>query len=129
MRYAFDEIRTLVSKIPQPVSPRDPTARYVAALFAELAYYHVPQFEIDAGKRALVVPCEAYRAIVRAGVATDIAAVIRGLDFPGGFVVVERGRVAVGLPIGRILFIGFRGTKFLFDWRVNLRHELVHVEP
>lgn len=27
--------------------------------------------------------------------------------------------------IGSLLFIGFRGTRFLFDWKTNLRCRLV----
>ncbi|MGB6493475.1 MAG: hypothetical protein WBE62_12225 [Methylocella sp.] len=101
--------------------------RYICALIAELAYYHVPQFEIDSKKRAMIVPCEGYRTIVARGVATDIGVYLQGLDFPDAFVVVDRGVIAVGLLLNGLLFIGFRGTKFLFDWRINLRAPLVTV--
>jgi hypothetical protein len=125
--YAFDDFRRLVSALPTPVSERNPLVRYVCALVAELAYYHVPQFEIDNKKRAMIVPCETYRAIVAGGVATDVIAYLQGLEFSNAFVVVDRGVIAVGVFLNGLLFIGFRGTQFLFDWRINLRAPLVAV--
>ncbi|MEA2822604.1 MAG: hypothetical protein QOJ86_4608 [Bradyrhizobium sp.] len=127
MPYAFDEFQRIVSKLPTPVSDRDPVVRYVCALVAELAYYHVPQFEIDNKKRAMIIPCEGYRAIVARGVATNIGVYLQGLDLPNAFVVVDRGIIAVGLFLNGLLFIGFRGTQFLFDWQINLRAPLTAV--
>lgn len=125
MPYAFDEFRRLASKVSIPISDRDPVVRYMCALIAELAYHHVPQFEIDNKKRAMIVPCEGYRAIVARGIATNIEVYLQGEDFPYAFVAVDRGVIAVGILVDRFLFIGFRGTRFLYDWRINLRAPLV----
>jgi len=125
--YALDELRDLVNGLPTPVEDRSPIVRYLCSLIAELAYYHVPQWEIDGRKRAKLIPCEAYQAIVARGVATTPGEVLRKLDLGATFVVEDRGVIAVGLATRRLLFIGFRGTQFLFDWKINLRCRLAPV--
>ena len=100
---------------------------YLCALVAELAYYHVPQFEIDAPKRAkLVVPSAAYRTIISAGLPTSVLQYLQEGDFTS-FVAIDRRVVAVGVVADNKLFVGFRGTAFLFDWRINLRAPLIPV--
>lgn len=119
MPYAFTEFRGLVNRFPNPFSDVDPNVVYVCAMVAELAYYHVSQNEIDSDKRAHLIPCEAYREIVRSGSANTIEIALRDGEFES-FVVTDRGSVAVGLRVAKFLFIGFRGTQFLFDWKINL---------
>jgi hypothetical protein len=128
-QYAIQEIHSLVRGLTSPIDDRTPVVRYLCALFAELAYYHIPQWEIDGKKRAKLVPCEAYQALVTRGRPTDLSTVFQQLDLPRGFTVADRGVVAVGLVLNRLLFIGFRGTQFLFDWRINLRSKLAPVNP
>ena len=130
--FAFDEFPQLAN------SSKPEVVRYVCAMVAELTYYHVPQFELDPigsenrtnsrhQKRAKVVPCEAYGEILKSGVQTDVRQLLVGMDLDS-FVIIDRGIVAVGLLICNQLFIGFRGTRFLFDWRVNLNHRLVEFD-
>lgn len=125
MNYALDEFWRLLNDR----SSQDNVRTYLCALVAELAYHHVPQFEIDEGpKRAkLVVPSDSYRRIVTAGVATNVIAYLQGLDLARAFVAVDRAVIAVGFVAGDRLFIGFRGTAFLFDWRINLTAPLIPV--
>ena len=125
--YAFDELRTLVNNLPRPIDDRAPEVRYLCALFAELAYYHIPQWELDNKKRAKLVPCEAYHELIARGRPTNMAITFRQFELPNAFAVANRGVVAVGILINRLLFIGFRGTQFLFDWRVNLRSRLIPI--
>ena len=127
MSYAFDELRGLASRMGSEISDRDLVVRYACALVAELAYHHVPAFEIDDQKRAIVIPCEGFRAIVARGVPTDVLAYLQQRDFKNVFVVVERGIVAVGIVLNRLLFVGFRGTIFLFDWKINLTAPLAQI--
>lgn len=127
--YAIYEAQSLVRGLPSPIDNRSPTVRYLCALFSELAYYHIPQWELDDKKRAKLIPCEVYRALVAGtgGSSSGVAIDFQSLDLPRGFVVADRGVVAVGMVLNRLLFIGFRGTQFLFDWKVNLRSKLVPV--
>jgi hypothetical protein len=126
-RYAMDEIQNLAKSLPSPIDDRSATVRYLCAIFSELAYYHIPQWEIDDRKRAKLIPCEGYRKAVTRGIRIDLMTVIQELDLPRGFVAIDRGVIAVGIVLNRLLFIGFRGTQFLFDWRVNLRANMVPV--
>lgn len=125
MPYAFDELRSCLPLAGGVISNADPKVRYACALVAELAYYHVPQFEIDNRKRAMVVPCDGYWTIVKNVTPSSVTQFLQESDFANAFVVVERNVIAVGLPLGPFLFIAFRGTKFLFDWRINLTAPLM----
>jgi hypothetical protein len=128
-QYAINEVHSLLGKLSSLPDDRSPNVRYICALFAELAYYHIPQWEIDDKKRAKLIPCDAYKALVRGGAPTNVTTLLRQLDLPHGFVVADRGVIAVGFVLNRLLFIGFRGTQFLFDWRINLRSRLMPVNP
>jgi hypothetical protein len=127
--FAFDELQSIVADFKSPISVREPVVRYACALVAELAYHHVPWFEIDDKKRAMSVPCEQYRAIVVGGTATSVTVYLEEKDLPNFFVVVDRGIIAVGILLDKLLFIGFRGTTFLFDWRINLTAPVVEIGP
>jgi Lipase (class 3) len=125
--YAMDEVRDLVSGLTSSIDYRAPNVRYLCALFAELAYYYIPRWEFDSNKRAKLIPCQAYQTLVASGARVNVSAVLQQYDFPPGFVAADRGVVAVGFRINELVFIGFRGTQFLFDWRVNLHSKLVPV--
>ena len=127
MPYAFDEFPELIHRLTPPFSARDPLVRYLCALVSELAYYHVPKFEIDHKKRAKIVPCKQYVEICNSGTPTDILRLTERADLINAFVVVDRGVVAVGIIVKGLLFLGFRGTLFLYDWKINLRSSMVEL--
>jgi len=121
MPYAFDEFYSLLSQLDGPQGRDIDVERYIGALMAELAYYHVPQWEIDAAKRAKILsPCDAYEYLLQKGVATDIVGYLNKRDLKA-FVVEWIGVLAVGIRANNKLFIGFRGTLFRFEWRTNLK--------
>ena len=123
MPYAFDDFRPLLRKLKTAADPLYAERRYLCALVAALAYRHVPSAEIDDARRALVIPCAEFRRIVATGMPATISAeeLAAALDGAVVFAVEERGVVAVGLLVEEMLFIGFRGTRYLYDWKVNLR--------
>lgn len=128
MTYAFDEFWPILSGLPKQVNDQDPRVRYLCALVAELTYYHVPALEFDGKKRAMVLPCLGWRDIHRAGRVTNVGLFLDSTDFEKQyFIVVERNVIAVGIFVQPYLFIGFRGTRFWFDWRINLKSNLVPV--
>ena len=129
MQYAIHELYSLVRSLGSPFSDRSPKARYLCALVSELAYHHIPNWEIDDKKRAKLIPSEAYQELFAEGRATDIRQAFQQLDLPNGFVVEDRGVVSTGVVIDKLLFIGFRGTQFLFDWKVNLTARLAPITP
>jgi len=118
-QFAMEEVGSLVASLKSPIDDRNPVLRYICALFAELAYYHVPQSEVDDWKRAKLIPCESYQIIVQSGRGIDITMILQQLDLPRPFIAIDRGVVAFGVVLNRLLFIGFRGTQFLFDWKIN----------
>lgn len=103
---------------------QNPQVRYLCTLVSELAYHHVPKFEIDSNRRTKIIPCEGYINIVKGRKSTNVREYLVRLDFGNSFVVVDRGVVAVCIPVGDTLFIGFRGTGSLYDWKINLRASL-----
>lgn len=128
MAFAFDEFPSLVRKLTSPVLRDDPSLRYVCALMAELAYYHVPAFEVDDKKRAkVVVPCQGYRSIAIEGYTTDVLGMLEKIEGGHAFVVIDRGVIAAGIYIDNKIFIGFRGTKLLYnyDLSINLKFSLI----
>ena len=116
-----------MSRVSRPIFDGDPIIRYLCALVAELAYHHVPAFEIDHKKRAKIIPCKHYAEIITAGTPTNVIPYLQELEVKKAFVVVDRGIIAIGIPINEMLFVGFRGTMFLFDWKINLKAPLVEV--
>jgi hypothetical protein len=121
--FAFDEFIQLAPSVSLPTVRDDPKLWYVASMIADLCYYHVPQFEIDSGKRVKLVPSDAYREIVRIGFATDVRVYLATLEeyVVRYFVIEDRGAIAVGIQVTDRLFVGFRGTVFLYDWWINFR--------
>lgn len=125
MEYAFDEFWPTLGSLPKDPTVLDSKVQYACALIAELTYYHVPEFEIDSKKRAMVLPCLGWQDIHRSRRITNLEIFLNSTDFEGRyFIVVERNVIAVGLSVPPHLFIGFRGTKFGFDWRINLASRL-----
>jgi hypothetical protein len=129
--FAFDEFPSLAESLGSPLPRKDQKLWYVASLMAELCYYHVESLEIDSRARAKIIPCDEYQRIVLRGIQTNVLAYLQAGEFAERpiFVIVDRGVVAIGLPLKTRLFIGFRGTLFLYDWRINLLAQLISIGP
>jgi hypothetical protein len=126
--FAIEELPDLLARIDAAGEDEQVRLlRYVDALFAELAYHHVPTWEIDyAQERAKVVPSFAFRRLVATGRGLDATVALGGDDFPS-FAIITRGAVViVSVQLDRV-FVGIRGTVFLYDWRINLRFRLQSV--
>jgi hypothetical protein len=96
-KYAILEVHRLIGRLPSRIDDRSPIVRYLCALFAELAYYHVPQWEIDGSKRAKLIPCRAYQRLVYRARSISLTASLQELELPRAFAVADRGVVAVGV--------------------------------
>lgn len=126
MDYAFEEFRNLGTTLDQS-NPDPILVRYLSALVSELAYHHIPEFEIDHQKRAKLVPCDGYRQLRNKQEPMDVKQFLEEMDFEESFVVEDRGIIAVGILLETKLFVGFRGTCFLFDWMINFKSSMVAV--
>lgn len=127
--HAFDELWSILSNFPTDISLPDHNVAYAAALVSELAYYHVPQWEIDdEWKRAKRVPCFAHQRIYQLGRESRLTSVRPNGDGPQVQVYLTNRVVSVVVRTGRFTFIGFRGTVVAHDWFINLqaRKDLHH---
>lgn len=140
MKYAFAEVPALIRKLkglPENDPGRQPLIAYICALFAELAYHHIPELELEHKKRVKIIPCKSFRKLVLTFPANgvDVKQTMKQLaresevEFPEVFVARSEGCVAVGMLYDKILFIGFRGTlrDSYFDWLLNLRANRTHL--
>lgn len=107
------------------------TKAYVCSLFAEAAYWHIPEFELDNGGRFKVVPCQAYRELVRRNVWGDEAAtlLLKNADMEPPIVVFRRYAVVVAFIVQDVVFIAIRGTAHLYDWLINLDARRIAIGP
>jgi hypothetical protein len=94
---------------------------YVCALFSELTYYIIPEFELKDADRVNVIPCMAYQHAVREKRASDFTEIMRSIDFGQFFVVTRRYAIIVGVRTPSVIVVAIRVTKYLYDWLVNLR--------
>ncbi len=94
---------------------------FVCALFSELTYYRIPDFELKQADRVNVVPCFAYQQAIRDGRRLDFDEIMRSLEFGEFFVVIRRYAIVVGVRTPSMIIVAIRGTKYLYDWLANLR--------
>lgn len=130
--YAFYEFPELTPRLASGITDRDPVVWYLCAMVAELAYYNVPAFEMrdDDRRRAKLVPCDSYNEIIaRAQGPTDVELLLGRLRFGDfgiqSFVRYTDNTLVLAMLHQKMLFIGFRGTRFLFDFGIDFRTELV----
>lgn len=93
---------------------------YVCSLFSYLAYLRVADFELADANRVNVIPCYAYQNIVRTGQIFDFDGFLRSGDFGEFFVIIRRYVIIIGIRTPNVIFVSMRGTKYLYDWLVNI---------
>jgi hypothetical protein len=130
MAYAIDDLHRILGPALQ-AAQTDQKLIYASALLAELAYYHVPEWEVDAARRrALLLPVgvPSLARFLRRVRGTHVKAILgeRKGERAEIFVVETRDIIAVGMTVGTTLCVAMRGTIFLsdYDWWVNLRARL-----
>ncbi|UNC15757.1 hypothetical protein FE249_16760 [Acidiphilium multivorum] len=128
MKYALDELGSLIKKIKLPIETNNPDIRYICSLMAELAYCQVSEDEFDTLNRAKVIPCQIYKSILEARKTTNIALAFGADGGDNTFVAVDRSVVSIGYKIENYLFVAFRGTSFLYDWLINFRINPVSIK-
>lgn len=133
MIYAINELSALMKHVSAHIADIDETHAdrtklwYIASLVSELCYYHVPPMETGNDYRTRIVPHVGYRSIVTRGQSTDVRAALRGLGFDDIVIIEDRCIVSVGIVFNDMLVIGFRGTKFAYDWSLNMSSGLANI--
>ncbi|HEK0602092.1 hypothetical protein CHI96_00005 [Proteus mirabilis] len=122
--YAFSDINDLICQLEHPndISKED-LLRYICAMFSELSYYYIPKWELDKKKRAKLIPSNGYNLLIKEiNEILDFKTIMRKFyDIKGGFEISTNKSVAIGIVAKDKLFIGIRGTVFMYDWKSNLR--------
>jgi lipase (class 3) len=93
---------------------------YICALFARLAYLHVPEWELQDTERIKIVPCMAYQEIVRSRDIINIGEVLRRADMAEFFIIERRFAIIIGVRATNVVIVAIRETKYLYDWVINL---------
>jgi hypothetical protein len=99
---------------------------YVAAVFAKIAYLHIPQFELKNVNRANLIPCSEYREFMKASRPGGVEDILRDSDFGDFFIVVRPYAIAVVVKVRNVVFVSMRGTQQLYDWFVNFNATKSH---
>ena len=94
---------------------------YVCALFSECAYWHIPEYELEDTKRINVIPCEAYKLRFVERESFELIDLLRKSDFGEVYVIERRYTITVMIKMNRVVFIAIRGTKYLYDWVINMK--------
>lgn len=93
---------------------------YVCALFSELAYKRIADFELDDAKRANLIPCNAHRAISTGAETFDFDAALASEELGEYFTVIRRYSIVVGVRTPNVIFVSMRGTSNLYDLLVDI---------
>jgi hypothetical protein len=97
----------------------DQRKAYCLSLFSEIAYYKITEDERRKVGRYKVVPCRGYQAAIEHGIRIQFEDAIRGVDFEAVHVVQSKKFVAVIFLLKEMIVVAVRGTRYLYDWRIN----------
>ena len=92
---------------------------YVCAMFSELAYEHLPQFELSQKSRIKIIPSETYWNRYEARETFNISATLREMDFSDNFIIEGENLIIIGVKLRETLFITIRGTQSLNDFLID----------
>jgi hypothetical protein len=90
------------------------------AIVSLLAYCAVDEEERQRVDRAKVVPCGLFQDVIRSSSSIDIVDLTRRADFGEPLIVRTRYFAAVVLFVADVVIVGVRGTRYAYDWKINL---------
>ncbi|WP_421866460.1 lipase family protein [Marinobacter adhaerens] len=100
---------------------------FVNAVFANIAYSHIADFELENTDNVNLIPSSTYadsmKAYIESQTRVDIKELFNEFDAEiDNFVIEDRLGIASVVRINELLFISLRGTEFfnISDWRYNL---------
>lgn len=96
---------------------------HLAALYAQLAYASIPEFELGQSHRVKIVPSDLYALMISDTGRCDFSDLVQGMSLEGFeiFSVSNLGAVAVGVKTSEVIFVAIRGTVSLYDAAIDLR--------
>lgn len=93
---------------------------YLCSLFSNLAYEHLPSFELNQNSRVKIIPSENYQRKFLAKEAFSIAGALEEMDLADNFIIEGENLIIIGVRIRQTLFITIRGTQSLNDFLVDI---------
>jgi len=92
---------------------------YACAILSELAYWHIPSFELGTHDNVKLVPSSAYQELQRRLIIEDFYARMLTERELAVTVLDRRLAVVIILKTNSVIFVAVRGTAYLYDWLVN----------
>jgi predicted lipase len=92
---------------------------YICAILAELAYWHIPQFELSESDRIKIVPSTAYQQLALYARADEMWNDLRQRLDMEPTVIARQYAVVVVARTSQVIFVSIRGTAAAYDWLIN----------
>lgn len=93
---------------------------YICSLLSQLAYEHIPQFELKQNSRIKIIPQESYTLKLRQKQTFNISEVLNNMDFRESFIIESEHIIVIGFTLRDTIFLTIRGTQSLYDALVDL---------
>ena len=93
---------------------------YLCVLLSKLTYNEIPDYELKGRKRINVIPSYDYRELIKKGSSSKVTTILQNSDFGNVFTIFRKYAVIIGVRTKKVTFIAIRGTKYLYDWKINL---------
>jgi hypothetical protein len=95
----------------------------VTAVFAKIAYLHIPDFELQQHDEAKVIPCVTYQDLFRKRMQLDVPGFLTEADYGNSFTITTDNVIAVTVLAQDVIIVALRGTRLLkaSDWWTDLR--------
>jgi len=117
----YSKIQVIINKVNWAEEKFSIKKAYLCSIFSEIAYWNIPQYELDTDKRVRVIPCETYQKIHQAKILNVVSSIFRNQDL---YQIHSINRYFASTTIIRtpkVIIVAIRGTQNLYDWYVNLK--------
>lgn len=92
-----------------------PVKSYVCSLMSELAYEHIPEYELSQQSRIKIFPSESYMNKIENQQSFNIAEELSNMEFSENFLIESENLIIMGIKLRQTLFISIRGTQSFSD--------------
>jgi hypothetical protein len=92
---------------------------YICAQLSSYTYLEIHDYELKSNNRVNLIPSYAYKKVVASGKISTLSPLFEGNDFGSLFTIIREYVIILGIKTPKVLFIAIRGSKHLYDWKVN----------
>lgn len=94
---------------------------FICCLLSELAYEHIPKYELNQTSRIKIIPSESYWLKYINKQTFNISTVLSDMDFGENFIIENDDLIIVGVKLRNTIFINIRGTQSFNDAIVDAK--------